>query len=134
MKTLQLLLAVTTRFLPAAVAIFAVITIVEPLIRRHAILDTLRQINLPLALGEPLLISLGAFAAMCLLRNQPAVRELLGLGRNVFAAIVAVVTLFLAAVVSEGTHLPFIIGICLLAGACGVLVAFAATGATEAAA
>jgi hypothetical protein len=134
MKPRQLLLAAITRFLPAVVAIIATITLIEPLIRRHAILETLRHINLPLALGEPLLISIGAFAAMWLVRNRPAARELLGLGRNVFAAIVAVVTLFLTAILSQGAHLPFIIGICLLAGVCGVLVAFAATGTTEAAA
>jgi hypothetical protein len=134
MKPRQLLLAATTRFLPVVVAIIAAITIAEPLIRRHALVATLRQINLPLALGEPLLISLGAFAAMYLLRNRPAARELLGLGRNIFAAIVAVVTLALTAIFSQGAHLAFIIAISLLAGVCGILVAFAATGAPEAAA
>jgi len=133
MKLRQLLLAAVTRFLPTVVGIMVVVTVAEPLIRRHAVLETLRHISLPVALGEPLLISLGAFAAMCIVRNRPAARELLGLGRNLFAAIVAVVTLLLTSIVSQGAHLSFIIAASLVAGACGVLVSFAATSIEAAA-
>ena len=84
--------------------------VVEPLLRRHPVVETLRHISVPVAVGEPLLMSPGAFAA-----------------------IVAIVTLVLTSIASQGAHLPFLIAASLLAGVWGVLVSFAAASIEAAA-
>ena len=60
------------------------------------------------------------------------IEVLLSVGRNALAAALAVVTLFVIAVFSQGAHMPFILSVNLLAGAFGALVVFAAGRTTPA--
>jgi hypothetical protein len=130
MRFRQLAVAASTRFLPAAAVLLVAVLVAEPIIRRRGIVDTLRQIYLPLAISEPILLSLGALAALLLLRNHLEARVLLSFGHNALAAFVAIVALFAISVLSQGAHMPFIIAVNVLAGVCGALTVFGASRTT----
>lgn len=132
MRLRQLLIAASTRFLPAVVLIIGAGLLAEPLLRRQNVAASLRGIYVPLAIGEPLLLTLGALAALWLLRKRLDTGVLLSIGRNALAAALAVFTLFVTAVFSQGAHMPFIVSAALLAGVFGTLVVFAAVRTTPA--
>ncbi len=132
MRLRQLLIAASTRFLPAVVVLIGAGLLAEPLLRRQNVAASLRGIYLPLALGEPLLLTFGAVAAFWLMRKRLDTRVLLSVGRNALAAVAAVVTLFVIAVFSQGAHMPLIITVNLFAGVFGTLVVFGAGRATPA--
>jgi hypothetical protein len=132
MRLRQLLFAASTRFLPAVVVIAATVLIVEPILRGHGVIATLSHVYLPLAIGEPLLFTVGAVAALWLLRRQLEAGVLLSVGRNAVAAVVTVAAMMVISVFSQGANLPLIISASLLAGAFGALVAFPAARTTVA--
>jgi low temperature requirement protein LtrA len=108
------------------VVFFMALTLLgEPLLRRHSVLASLRSVYLPLALAQPLLITVGFGATLWLLRNRVFTGYLVG-RRHVVAAAFGVVVLGVISVFAQGAHLAFIISASVAAGAVAGLALVAA--------
>jgi hypothetical protein len=111
-------------FLPAVVLLMVVVPVAEPIIRGHDVLGSLRQLYLPLALAEPLLIAAGYAIGLSVLKtrlNQPMLRRR---WLHLAAGVVSVVFLGVISVFSQGAHLSWIVSASLTAGVLSAVVFF----------
>ena len=117
----QALAIVATRFLPFCLLFGLLPLVAEPLIRHHNVMDSLGAVYVPLAIGEPVLITAGFAIVFAALRRHLTASSLRG---HAMAALVAVVLLGLTSTFTQGAHLPFIIVGSILAGAVAAGVVF----------
>lgn len=119
----ELLLPVVTRFLPVLVALILGSLVAEPLLRGRDVLNSLRHVHVPLLVAQPLLISAGYALGLWLVRIRFASGSTAA--PHIFAALAAVVVLFVVSVLSQGAPLHFIVTVDT---AVGLVVALAFFG------
>jgi hypothetical protein len=113
-----------TLFLPAVVLIMVVVPVVEPIVRGHDVLASLKQLYLPLATTEPLLIAAGYAIGLFVLKTKIN-RPLLGQRwLHLTAGVVSVVFLGVISVFSQGAHLLGIVSASVATGVLSAIVFF----------
>ena len=120
----ELVRPTVTLFLPAVVVIMVVVPVAEPIIRGHDMLASLKQLYLPLALAEPILVAAGYTIGLSVLKarlNQPMLRQR---WLHLTAGVVSVVFLGVISVFSQEAHLPWIVSASVAAGVLGAIVFF----------
>jgi hypothetical protein len=120
----HILRSVLTRFLPSLILAMIAILIIEPLVRGHDVVRSMRGIYLPLAIAEPLLMTAGCFLALWLMRKRIEERGLDRILPHLCAAMLAMVTLGAISVISQGAHLPWIITVSIASGLVSAMVCF----------
>jgi len=124
MTTRQVFAAAARKFLPSVAFLVTLPLLAEPLLRHRSVIESLRSVYLPLAIGEPFLILAGYASFLCATRRRVSVSAVAGVWRHVVAAFVAVAALGITSVFTQGAHLPFIIMASALAGVIAGIVTF----------
>jgi hypothetical protein len=120
----QILRSTLTRFLPSLILAMIAILITEPLVRGHGVTGSMREIDLPLAIAEPLLMTAGCFLALWTMRKGIDERGLDRILPHLCAAILALFSLAAISAISQGAHLPWIITVSIASGLVTALVCF----------
>jgi hypothetical protein len=120
----KLIFATSARFLPLVATLMIATLLVEPILRHHSVLRFLRAVYVPMAIGEPLLMSIGFVAGLFTVESRLTSSTLFNIGRHILAAAVALVVLLVASIFSQGAHPPFIILLCVAVGFVSALAAF----------
>ncbi|MEA2236179.1 MAG: hypothetical protein QOC81_903 [Thermoanaerobaculia bacterium] len=111
-------------FLPPVFVVMIVVPLAEAIIRGHDVLTQFSQLDLPLSLAEPLLLTAGYVIGLSLVRSRlnPSVFRKRWL--HLAAGIVSIIVLGVTSVFSQGAHLPWIISACVVAGLVTALMFF----------
>ena len=116
MTTRQVVRAVTVRFLPSVTFMMVLLLVIEPLVRRRGVVESLRAVSIRLVIAEHLLIAGGFALCLWLVRSRLPVAAARRLWRHVVAAFIALVALGSISVFTQGAQLPFIALTSILAG------------------
>jgi hypothetical protein len=90
--------------------------VIEPLVRRRSVIQSLSAVYIPLVVAEPVLIAGGFALCLWLVRSRLPIAVARRLWRHVVAAFIALVALGITSVFTQGAQLPFIALASVLAG------------------
>jgi hypothetical protein len=124
MTTRQVVTAASARFLPSVASLMAVLLVIEPLVRRREVFGSLRSVYVPLVIAEPLLIAMGFALCLWLIRNGLGIEAGRKLWRHLVAAFIALVTLGITSIFTQGADLPFIALVSILSGGFAAVTTF----------
>jgi hypothetical protein len=116
MTTRQVVTAVTMRFLPSVTFMMVLLLLIEPLVRRRGVFQSLSAVYSPLVVAELLLIAGGFALCLWLVRSRLPIAVARRLWRHVVAAFIALVALGITSVFTQGAQLSFIAFASVLAG------------------
>ena len=113
-----------THFLPPVALMMLGIPIVADIVGGHAPLTTLRDLNLPLLVADPFLVTAGYILGLCAMRGRLEEAPLRKWWPHLSSSIVSMLALIIVTFMAQGAHLPKFVLMSMSAGLLGALVIF----------